>query len=58
MMENLRGVYLPPLRDASQSLKPSRTSQLARLFQLLANARMTVEEKTRIWMGEIKPATR
>lgn len=37
MMENLRGVYLPPLRDASQSLKPSRTSQLARLFQLLSD---------------------
>ena len=36
MMENLRGVYLPPLRDASQGLKPSRTSQLARLVQLLA----------------------
>ncbi|VWB87964.1 ATP-dependent OLD family endonuclease [Burkholderia lata] len=37
MMENLRGVYLPPLRDASQGLRPSRTSQLARLFQLLAD---------------------
>lgn len=37
MMENLRGVYLPPLRDASQGLKPSRTSQLARLLQLLAD---------------------
>lgn len=37
MMENLRGVYLPPLRDASKGLKPSRTSQLARLLQLLAN---------------------
>lgn len=37
MMENLRGVYLPPLRDASHSLKPGRTSQLARLFQLLAD---------------------
>lgn len=37
MMENLRGVYLQPLRDASQSLKPSRTSQLARLLQLLAD---------------------
>ena len=36
MMENLRGVYLPPLRDASQGLRPSRTSQLARLMQLLA----------------------
>lgn len=37
MMENLRGVYLPPLRDASQSLRPSRTSQLSRLFQLLSD---------------------
>lgn len=37
MMENLRGVYLPPLRDASLGLKPSRTSQLARLLQLLAD---------------------
>ena len=37
MMENLRGVYLPPLRDASQSLKPSRSSQLARLFHLLSD---------------------
>lgn len=36
MMENLRGVYLPPLRDASQGLKPGRTSQLGRLLQLLA----------------------
>ncbi len=37
MMENLRGVYLPPLRDASQGLKPGRTSQLARLMQLLSD---------------------
>lgn len=37
MMENLRGVYLPPLRDASQGLKPNRTSQLSRLFHLLAD---------------------
>ncbi|AIJ45766.1 ATP-dependent endonuclease [Comamonas testosteroni TK102] len=36
MMENLRGVYPPPLRDASQGLKPGRSSQLARLLQLLA----------------------
>jgi len=36
MMENLRGVYLQPLRDASQGLKPNRNSQLSRLFQLLA----------------------
>lgn len=37
MMENLRGVYLPPLRDASQGLKPGRASQVARLLQLLAD---------------------
>lgn len=37
IMDNLRGVYLPPLRDASQGLKPGRTSQLARLLQLLAD---------------------
>jgi putative ATP-dependent endonuclease of OLD family len=37
ILENLRGVYLPPLRDASQGLRPSRTSQLARLLQLLAD---------------------
>ncbi len=34
MMENLRGVYLQPLRDASQGLKPGRNSQLARLMRL------------------------
>ncbi|HHA2778423.1 MULTISPECIES: ATP-dependent nuclease [Stenotrophomonas] len=37
MMENLRGVYLQPLRDASQALRPGRTSQLSRLFQLLVD---------------------
>lgn len=37
MMENLRGVYLKPLRDASQSLRPSRNSQLSRLLHLLAD---------------------
>lgn len=30
-------MYLPPLRDASQGLKPGRSSQLARLLQLLAD---------------------
>ena len=37
MMENLRGVYLQPLRDAAQSLRPGRTSQLSRLLQMLAD---------------------
>ncbi|MEP9950639.1 AAA family ATPase, partial [Klebsiella sp. GG_Kp154] len=34
MMENLRGVYLPPLRDAAQGLRPNRNSQLARLLHV------------------------
>ncbi|PHM48547.1 ATP-dependent nuclease [Xenorhabdus sp. KK7.4] len=37
MMENLRGVYLPPLRDAAQGLRPNRNSQLARLLHLLTD---------------------
>jgi putative ATP-dependent endonuclease of OLD family len=37
IMENLRSVYLPPLRDAAQGLKPSRTSQLSRLLNLLSD---------------------
>lgn len=37
MMENLRGVYLPPLRDASQALRPSRNSLLARMLHLLTD---------------------
>jgi putative ATP-dependent endonuclease of OLD family len=37
ILENLRGVYLPPLRDASQGLKPSRVSQLSRLLRLLSD---------------------
>jgi putative ATP-dependent endonuclease of OLD family len=37
MMEDLRGVYLPPLRDAALGLRPSRSSQLARLLHILAD---------------------
>jgi putative ATP-dependent endonuclease of OLD family len=37
MMENLRGVYLQPLRDAAQALRPARNSQLSRLLQLLTD---------------------
>lgn len=48
MLENLRGVYLQPLRDASQGLKPGRNSQLARLLRLLGqdddDGRKDIEE--------------
>lgn len=37
MLENLRSVYLQPLRDAEQGLRPSRTSQLSRLLHLLSD---------------------
>src|SRR5262249_12741807 len=37
MLDNLRSVYLKPLRDAEQGLKPSRTSQLSRLIHLLTD---------------------
>lgn len=37
MMENLRGVYLQPLRDAAQGLRPSRNSQLAHLLHILTD---------------------
>ncbi|ENM5907474.1 AAA family ATPase [Vibrio mimicus] len=37
MLENLRGVYLQPLRDASQGLKPGRNSRLARLMRLVGD---------------------
>ena len=37
IIEDLRGVYLPPLRDAAFGLRPSRSSQLARLLHILAD---------------------
>lgn len=37
MLEDLRSVYLPPLRDPAQGLRPSRSSQLARLVQRLSD---------------------
>jgi putative ATP-dependent endonuclease of OLD family len=47
MLQNLRGVYLQPLRDASKGLKPGRNSQLARLLRLLGeddeNGRKNIE---------------
>ncbi|UJW86907.1 ATP-dependent nuclease [Devosia sp. SL43] len=37
MLENLRSVYLQPLRDAEQGLRPNRSSQLSRLLHLLSD---------------------
>jgi putative ATP-dependent endonuclease of OLD family len=37
MLEELRAVYLPPLRDPASGLRPGRFSQLAKLLHRLAN---------------------
>jgi len=37
MLDDLRAVYLPPLRDPASGLRPSRSSQLARLLTRLAS---------------------
>lgn len=37
MLDNLRSVYLQPLRDAELGLRPSRNSQLSRLLHLLSD---------------------
>jgi len=37
MLEDLRAVYLPPLRDPASGLRPGRYSQLARLIDRLAD---------------------
>ena len=60
MLENLRSVYLQPLRDAELGLRPSRNSQLSRLLHLLsdeqgkeaiAKALITVDKEIK----ELKP---
>lgn len=37
MLDNLRSVYLQPLRDAELGLRPSRNSKLSRLLHLLSD---------------------
>lgn len=37
MLDNLRSVYLQPLRDAEQGLRPNRSSQLSRLLHILSD---------------------
>jgi putative ATP-dependent endonuclease of the OLD family len=58
-MENLRGVYLPPLRDASLGLRPSRSSQLARLVHILADdpGRLGIDEALKALDAELKKHT-
>jgi putative ATP-dependent endonuclease of OLD family len=37
MLENLRTIYLQPLRDPEQGLRPGRNSQLAKLIHILSD---------------------
>jgi putative ATP-dependent endonuclease of OLD family len=37
MLEDLRAIYLPPLRDSASGLRPSRSSQIARLIYRLSD---------------------
>jgi putative ATP-dependent endonuclease of OLD family len=37
MLEDLRAIYLPPLRDPASGLRPSRSSQIARLIHRLSD---------------------
>lgn len=58
MLENLRGVYLPPLRDASKGLKPGYQSQLARLLRLIGDGdeqgKQEVEDQLKTFDASIK----
>ena len=37
MLENLRAIYLQPLRDPEQGLRPGRSSQLSKLIHILSD---------------------
>jgi putative ATP-dependent endonuclease of the OLD family len=56
MLNDLRAVYLQPLRDPAQGLRPGRTSQLARLVQSLSSpaAQQQVVEALKTLDGTLK----
>jgi putative ATP-dependent endonuclease of the OLD family len=56
MLDDLRAVYLPPLRDPASGLRPSRSSQLARLFTRLASPvqRDSIKELMRDFERELE----
>lgn len=58
MLDNLRSVYLKPLRDAEQNLRPSRHSQLSRLMHLLADdlGKEGIVEQLKLLDAELKKA--
>lgn len=48
MLEELRAIYLQPLRDPSQGLKPGRMSQLSKLVQRLSTPEQREALKARL----------
>ncbi len=56
ILENLRSVYLQPLRDAELGLRPSRHSQLSRLLHLLSDdaGKLQVENALKKVDAELK----
>ncbi|WP_119306024.1 ATP-dependent nuclease [Cohaesibacter haloalkalitolerans] len=56
MLENLRSVYLQPLRDAELGLRPCRSSQLSRLMHILSDdaGKEQIAEKLKNLDKEIK----
>ncbi|MGF6369671.1 putative ATP-dependent endonuclease of OLD family [Paraburkholderia sp. RAU6.4a] len=59
MLEDLRAIYLPPLRDPASGLRPSRSSQLARLLGRLAtpNEKDNIVQLVREFEAELEKQT-
>lgn len=51
LSSDMSGVYLLPLRDAAQGLRPGRNSQMARLLQLLTDddGRKAIDKALKNW---------
>jgi putative ATP-dependent endonuclease of OLD family len=56
MLEDLRAIYLPPLRDSASGLRPSRSSQIARLIHRLSDeaAKQEVVEALKKFDDDLK----
>lgn len=56
MLEDLRAIYLPPLRDSASGLRPSRSSQIARLIHRLSDetAKQEMVEALKKFDNELK----
>lgn len=56
MLEDLRAIYLPPLRDSASGLRPSRSSQIARLINRLSDetAKQEMVDALRKFDSELK----